>query len=172
MAKKRPPASAQSLSLPSGFADLLGEVKLRIQTAQTRAMFSVNAELIRLYWDIGRMIADRQQREGWGSSVIPRLSAELRNELPELKGFSERNIGYMISFYREYSCPGEFVQQPAAQLAAQEILQQAVAKLPTSQEGPQAAAHLGDSLLWSVPWGHHVCLMSKVKDLLARRWYM
>ena len=56
MTKKRLPSSASSPSLPSGFADLLGEVKLRIQTAQTRAMFSVNAELIRLYWDIGRLI--------------------------------------------------------------------------------------------------------------------
>ncbi len=62
-------------------------------------MFSVNAELIRLYWDIGQMIDDRQQRRGWGASVIPRLSAELRNELPELKGFSTRNMDRMVAFF-------------------------------------------------------------------------
>lgn len=83
MTKKRLPSSASSL--PSGFADLLGDVKLRIQTAQTRAMFSVNAELVRLYWDIGRMIDDRQQREGWGASVIPRLSAEYATNFPKSK---------------------------------------------------------------------------------------
>lgn len=157
---KSPPRSSAS-SLPSGFADLLGEVKLRIQTAQTRAMFSVNAELIRLYWDIGRMIEDRQKREGWGASVIPRLSAELRNELPELKGFSERNIKSMLAFYRDYPHPSEFVQQAVAQLGTAEISPQAVAKIQPE-----------DSLLWSVPWGHHVHLMTKVKDVSIRRWYM
>ena len=81
-----------------GFAALLADVKLRIQTAQTRAVLAANAELIRLYWDIGRMIDTRQKLEGWGAGVIPRLAAELKNELPELKGFSERNIGRMIAF--------------------------------------------------------------------------
>jgi DUF1016 N-terminal domain len=102
MKKKRLPAPAIARSLPSGFSDLLGEVKLRIQTAQARAMASVNAELVRLYWDTGRLIDSRQKREGWGASVIPRLSAELRNEIPELKGFSERNLKLMVQFAHEY----------------------------------------------------------------------
>lgn len=48
-----------------GYASLLKDVKSRIQQAQTRAMLSVNAELVRLYWDIGRLIHERQSREGW-----------------------------------------------------------------------------------------------------------
>lgn len=72
--------------------------------------------MILLYWDVGRIIHLRQQQKGWGTGVIPRLSRDIRNELPELKGFSERNIGYMIRFAREYD--------------ASVILQQAVAKLP------------------------------------------
>ena len=77
-------------------------MKGRIQTAQTRAVLSVNTELVRLYWDIGRIIDGRQQREGWGAAVIPRLALALHNELPEVKGFSERNIKRMLTFYREY----------------------------------------------------------------------
>ena len=61
------------------------------------------------------MIHQRQQMEGWGAGIIPHLSADLKNELPEIKGFSERNIGYMIRFARKYG--------------ASPILQQAVAKL-------------------------------------------
>jgi hypothetical protein len=83
------------------FADLLGRIKQRIRQGQTRAMLSANAEMIMTYWDIGRMIQERQVREGWGTSVIPRLSRDLRNELPEVKGISERNIGYMIRFARK-----------------------------------------------------------------------
>ncbi len=107
------------------------------------------------------MIEDRQQREGWGSSVIPRLSAELRNELPELKGFSTRNMDRMVAFYRDYPHPDQFLPQP-------------VAKLEDADKSPQAVAKLQPevSLLWSVPWGHHVHLMTKVKDADIRRWYM
>ncbi len=89
------------------------------QQGQTRAVLSANAEMILTYWDIGRMILERQEREGWGASVIPRLAQDLRNELPEVKGFSERNIGYMIRFAREYG--------------ASPILQRAVAKLQPTE---------------------------------------
>lgn len=78
-----------------GFGALLGEIKARIQSGQTRALVAVNRELVRLYWDIGRIIQRRQKAEGWGAAVIPRLSRALHNELPELKGFSERNIKRM-----------------------------------------------------------------------------
>ena len=80
------------MSNSTEFSRLLAEVKSRIQAAQTRALLAVNTELVRLYWDIGRMIDQRQEREGWGAAVIPRLASELHNELPDVKGFSERNI--------------------------------------------------------------------------------
>ena len=98
------------------YADLLGDIKSRIRQAQNRAVLAVNAELVRLYWDIGRLILARQQQEGWGAGVIPRLARDLHNELPELKGFSERNIKLMVQFYRCY--PDAFLigQPPVAQL--------------------------------------------------------
>jgi DUF1016 N-terminal domain len=55
-----------------------------------------------------------QQQEGWGTGVIPRLSKDIRNELPELKGFSERNIGRMIAFYRDYAINLEILPQAVA----------------------------------------------------------
>jgi hypothetical protein len=71
------------------YGELLADVKSRIHQAQTRAVLAVNAELVRLYWDIGRLIAKRQQEEGWGAGVIPRLAQDLHNELPKIKGFSD-----------------------------------------------------------------------------------
>jgi hypothetical protein len=160
------------LPVPAGFPKLLEEIKARIRLAQTHAVQAVNAELVRLYWDIGRLIEQRQQREGWGSAVIPRLARELRNDLPEVKGFSERNIKRMLTFYRAYVSPAVFSPQPVAKLPALEKVPQAAAQLETSGKVPQPAAQIDDSMLWSVPWFHHVILIEKVKDLNTRLWYM
>jgi predicted nuclease of restriction endonuclease-like (RecB) superfamily len=169
MAGKRP---REATIVRSGFAALVTEVKGRIQAAQTRAMLAVNAELVRLYWDIGRIIDERQQREGWGAAVIPRLASELRNELPELKGFSERNIKLMLAFYREYPNPGEFVQQAVSQLPGAAKSPQLVAKIRPSEKVQPPVAQLPATTFWAVPWAHHVIIVQKVKDLPTRRWYM
>ena len=73
---------------PKLFQNLLIDIRDRIRSSQTSAVLAVNAEMLRLYWDIGRLIDLRQSAEGWGAAVIPRLATELKNELPELKGFS------------------------------------------------------------------------------------
>ena len=103
-------------SIPPGYAVLLKDIKDRIIQAQARAVLSANAELVRLYWDIGRMIDGHQKQEGWGAAVIPRLARELKNELPEEKGFSERNIKRMLAFSRAYPGPTSIVPLAAAQL--------------------------------------------------------
>lgn len=171
MAKRQLPVTPRPL--PQGFSKLLGEVKLRIQFAQTRAMAAVNSELVRLYWDIGRLIDERQLHEGWGAAVIPRLAAELRNELPEIKGFSERNIDRMIAFFRAYPTPSQFSPQVVAKLSPPKKAPESAAQLSVITKSPQPVAKSeSESLLWQIPWGHHVWLMEKVKDLSARLWYM
>ena len=164
--------SKPRLPLPADFPILLTEITSRIQQAQTRAMLSVNAELIRLYWDVGQMIAGRQQQEGWGSAVIPRLARELQNELAEVKGFSERNIKRMLAFYRAYVNPADFSPQALAKLPAPQKVPQLAAQLQAAVKVPQLAAQLPDSILWSIPWFHQIVLMEKVKDRTTRLWYM
>jgi biotin operon repressor len=56
--------------LPIGYAEMLGEIKLRIQQERLRIVLTANAAMVMLYWDIGRMILDRQERAGWGVKVI------------------------------------------------------------------------------------------------------
>ncbi len=158
------------------YAALLVDIKQRIRQSQTRAMLAVNAELIRLYWDIGRIIAAQQSLKGWGAGVIPRLANDLKNELPEVKGFSERNIGSMIAFFRAYPEPDKVLQQAAAKLETPAILQQPAAKLESKTELAKKNQNYKpgdpDSLLWAIPWYHHVILLSKVKDIQNRLWYM
>ena len=164
---------ANRSALRTGFGALLAEVKQRIAASQVRAVIAVNSELVRLYWDIGRILDARQRREGWGAAVIPRLAHALYNELPELKGFSERNIKRMLAFYREYRDPAAFMQRSAAYSPSRTAkVPQAVAQISPGSKVPQPVAQWLPSLLWSVPWAHHVILMEKVKDLAVRRWYM
>ena len=166
---KNLPIPASPHGLPAGFSALLEDVKSRIRSAQTRAVLTVNTELVRLYWDIGRMIDHRQKREGWGAAVIPRLSRELHNELPEVKGFSERNIKRMLSFYRAYAATSAIVPQPVAQIGRSKKAPRPVAPTADSAGSPLPR---GDSLLWLVPWGHHALLLEKVKEPAHRLWYM
>jgi len=101
--------------LPTGYGELLENLKDRIRTARVQAALAVNRELVLLYWDIGRSILERQQREGWGAKVIERLAGDLRREFPDMQGLSRRNLLYMRAFAEAYP-DREFVQQVAAQL--------------------------------------------------------
>jgi len=155
-----------------GYTDLLGQVKSRIRQAQTKAILAANAELVRLYWDLGRLIHSQQQRKGWGAAIIPNLARDIANELPEVKGFSERNIKRMLAFYRAYSEPTDFLQPPVAKLSQPTKVPQLAAQIEKAAIVPQPAAQLSDSPLWSIPWFHHVTLIEKVKDIPTRLWYM
>ncbi|MBN1423282.1 DUF1016 family protein [Candidatus Fermentibacteria bacterium] len=150
---------------------MLQDIKGRIRAAQLKAVMSANRELILLYWDIGRMIAERQEEQGWGAAVIPRLSHDIRSELPEVKGFSERNIGYMIRFAREYGTP-LILQQPAAELEIPDGKGETRAPPPAARWAETDPRRILQQLAAQIPWFHNVILMEKVKDLSIRAWYM
>jgi hypothetical protein len=78
-------------------------IKQRIQQERLRVVMAANSAMVLLYWDIGRTILDRQEREGWGAKVIDRLSADLREAYPDMQGFSSRNLLFMRSFAE--ACP-------------------------------------------------------------------
>ena len=84
--------------LPRNYAETLSAIKQRIQQERLRVVVAANSAMVLLYWDIGRMILDRQQREGWGARVIDRLSSDLHEASPEMQGLSPRNLKYMRAF--------------------------------------------------------------------------
>ena len=110
-----PKMSSQYPDLPSEYGTLLGSIHERIRQAQVRAVISINKELVLLYWQIGREISVRQQQEGWGAKVIDHLSADLQRAFPNMKGFSPRNLKYMLAFAKAW--PNEpIVQEVLAQI--------------------------------------------------------
>ena len=110
------PAAPARAGLPRDYADALGAIKRRIQEERLRVGLAANAAMVLLYWDIGRMILERQDRAGWGAKVIDRLAADLREAFPDMKGFSPRNLKYMRAF--------------AAAWPERAIVQEALAQIP------------------------------------------
>jgi predicted nuclease of restriction endonuclease-like (RecB) superfamily len=87
----------------TNYQELLIEVKERIRSAQYAALKAVNNELIALYWDIGRLIVDRQQTAGWGKSIVEQLAQDIQAEFPGISGFSTANLWRMRAFYLAYA---------------------------------------------------------------------
>jgi predicted nuclease of restriction endonuclease-like (RecB) superfamily len=119
--RSKPKKTAQVLEhaiggkMPPVYDRFLQELKERIRSAQIRAALTVNRELILLYWSIGHDILVRQKKEGWGAKIIDRLSDDLSQAFPEMRGFRARNLKYMRAFAEAY--PNQkFVQQVVAQL--------------------------------------------------------
>lgn len=97
------------------YKELIFGIKVQIKNSRQKALLSVNKELLILYWNIGNIILDFQNRDGWGSKVIDNISEEIKRDFPDLKGFSSRNLKYMRKFALEYK-DLEFVQQVVAQI--------------------------------------------------------
>jgi hypothetical protein len=72
----------RDLALPTGYTDLLGELKNRVRNARTKALRTVNTQLIELYWSIGQDVSAQQESQGWGSGVIKRLADDLAGRVP------------------------------------------------------------------------------------------
>ena len=100
--KRTDPPSPNTLTAPQGYPQLLSEIKARIRSAQYEALKAVNEELVGLYWDLGRMIVERIEMEGWGKSVVEQLAADLRMDFPGVGGFSSSNLWRMKAFFEAY----------------------------------------------------------------------
>lgn len=109
--------STNNVSLASTeYQNLRDEITKRIRSAQYEALKAVNKEMIALYWEIGRRIAEQQTTLGWGKSVVENLSKDIQKEFPGIKGFSARNMWDMARFYSEYQS-NEILQPLVAEIS-------------------------------------------------------
>ncbi|THJ16470.1 MAG: DUF1016 domain-containing protein [Nitrospira sp. CG24D] len=92
------PVPPPAADVPVDYAAWLADLKACIHRERLRVVLASNTVMVLLYWDIGRSILDKQADQGWGSRVIDRLAADLREAFPEMKGFSPRNLKYMRAF--------------------------------------------------------------------------
>ncbi|PRM97071.1 PDDEXK nuclease domain-containing protein [Aliarcobacter cryaerophilus] len=131
--------------LPQEYKEFLTNIKSKIKTAQLKAHIKVNEEMLRLYWDIGFMIVEKQKVSMWGDKILENISSDLKLEFPELQGFSRTNIIYMKKLYQFYS-----------------LGQQAVDQLQNDKI----------EKIFYIPWGHNIHIISKSKDIDEALFYV
>ena len=127
------------------YKDWLQNLKEKIQQSQIKAAIQVNSELLRLYWQIGKDIVEKQAQAKWGDGFLQTLSADLCKEFPTIKGFSYRNLKSIRQWYFFYN-----------QLDI--IGKQLVSQLEVS--------------LFSIPWGHHIMIMQRCKNTQEALFYV
>ena len=127
------------------YKDWLQNLKGKIQQSQIKAAIQVNSELLRLYWQIGKDIVEKQAQAKWGDGFLQTLSADLCKEFPTMKGFSYRNLKSIRQWYLFYS-----------QLDI--IGKQVVSQLEVS--------------LFIIPWGHHIMIMQRCKNTQEALFYV
>jgi len=133
------------------------EIKNKVYTLQVRAALAVNAEMLALYWDLGKDIIDKQTSQNWGDAVVEQLSKDLQSEFTEMKGFSRSNLFNMkkwVEFYNNKSTSTELPEKStsvAINSDKNEIVQQ---------------------LVGQIPWGHNVLIITKIKKLEEALFYI
>lgn len=105
----------EGLNIPD-FGNWIGELKSRIYEARRKIAFAINSQLLELYWEIGKSIAEKQEKANWGSNFIEQVAIELKHEFPDIKGFSRRNLYAISQWYKFYSEKYQFVPRSVAQI--------------------------------------------------------
>lgn len=126
------------------------DLKKRIRQSQLKAVVKVNSELISLYWSMGEDIIEKQEKAKWGDGFITQLSKDLKEEFPNMQGFSVRNIKYIRQWYLFYNQKDKFGQQAVAQLDKEKVQQ----------------------LVAQIPWGHNLKIISKCKNIDEALFYI
>lgn len=140
----------------------IADLKKRYRNAQVRAAFKVNGEMLRFYWSLGRDIMIKNAEARWGTGFLRRLSLDLQEEFPGSSGLSYDNLKLARRWYRFYYERISIGEQAVPGLVknANAFGEQAVPQL----EMPEMFAE--------IPWGHHIVIINKVKDLEAAVFYM
>ena len=86
------------ISTTSNYTTRLESLKAEIRSARVKASLAVNSEIIHLYWRIGNEVVHQRAAQSWGSKVIEQLARDLKNEFPDMHGFSLSNLKYMARF--------------------------------------------------------------------------
>lgn len=164
------------VNIDQEYVQWLGEIKARYRRAQVKASIKVNAEQLIFNWQLGRDLVIRKAEERWGAGVVEQISLDLQAEFPASKGFSTTNLWYMKQWYQFYSTAIPKLQQLAGELQIPDNqdgkkLQQLVGEIQQFEESKEQGTDM-PGLFMCVPWGHHIQILSKCKNIDEALFYI
>lgn len=161
------------------YKNWLTELKSKVRSSQIKAAIAVNSALIQFYWELGKMIAEKENV--WGSKLIEKVAIDLKDEFPDLKGLSSSNLKYCIRFYKFYTSFA-ISQQAVDQLQIDGIKPEKLGlqteKLISPQDGDKdkktntELLKLAQQLISQIPWGHNIFIFTKSKSVNEAIFYI
>lgn len=138
------------------YSAFMKDVKQRIQSAQIKAAVRVNQELLGLYWDLGERIIEKQREAKWGDGFLRQMSRDLKDEFPNLKGFSRRNLELMRQWVLFWNSNGKQLVSPIAKQAASQLNSDDFVR----------------QLVAQIPWWHNILIIQKIRDVPEALFYV
>ena len=150
------------------YKNWLIELKSKIQSAQLRAALAVNSTVIRFYWELGKMIVEKQTQTAWGDKLIDQVAIDLKKEFPDMKGLSRSNLFYTKQFYLFYK--PVFVQQTVGQIDDSDIGE--FGQQPVAQIEEHNTTGLSQKAVEKIPWSHNILIFSKSHSIEEAHFYI
>lgn len=168
---------------------IIDTIKTAILEAQYKAAKAVNAVQLSLYFSIGKYVSEHTRKGFWGTGALEYISEQLQRELPGLRGFSATNIKMMRIFYEEWSS-SSLLDNCNSSLASDELESDNSNSTIMSDELEETTEHIysTDAIVkfsqlsnygeeftkyfLSISFTHHRFIMSMVKDVEARLFYI
>jgi predicted nuclease of restriction endonuclease-like (RecB) superfamily len=94
---------------------ILKQAVEQIRNARIVIAKQLNSATQSVYWNLGKLLFEKQLSEGYGSGVVNQLSIDLKNEFPNM-GLSPRNLWDMKRFYERYHLADEILRRSVAVL--------------------------------------------------------
>lgn len=170
---------SHDVTLNEDYVKWISDVKKRFRSAQIKAAVKVNSEQLLFNWQLGRDLVTRRAEEKWGAGIVEQVSLDLQNEFPQTKGFGTTNLWNMKKWYLFYSRDIEKVQQlvglfeKSATVSSIKLQQLGTEISEDTEKLQQDDGELAfPSLFAYVPWGHHVEIISKCKDVKEALFYV
>lgn len=167
------------MQLDKEYKNWISELKLKVRSAQIKAAIAVNRELILFYWDLGCMLSDKIKKSQWGDKVLENVSKDLKEEFPEMKGFSKTNLKYIKGFYEYFSSNFVISHQAGDQLLInnyKDIIHgedslKSLLDTKSHQAGDQLNVFIKNDVA-IIPWRHIVEIINKSKSFKETLFYI
>lgn len=85
------------------YNNIVQQIKSAILESQLESARAVNQQMLSLYYAIGQFVSSNSREGTWGTGAIETISAQLRREMPGLRGFSASNIKNMRQFFEAWT---------------------------------------------------------------------